>query len=189
MEPIRVGELQGQRGHASPLMTAGQFLKDETKGTEMTEDTMTVQEDNSAAEASPPAAALPDLTATSAFLAAVGLVLEEVGGTKVAGHVELGLEHHTPWGVVHGGVYATIAETVASIGASAAVLDQGQFAVGVNNSTDFLRSVRSGRVDVIATPVFQGRVQQLWQVTMRRSEDGKDVARATVRLQNLPLNR
>ena len=154
----------------------------------MMEDMMTVQADNSVAEASP-TAGLPDLTATSAFLAGVGLVLEEVGGTKVTGHVELGPEHHTPWGVVHGGVYATIAESVASIGASAAVLGQGQSAVGVNNSTDFLRSVRSGRVDVIAEPVFQGRVQQLWQVTMRRSEDGKDVARCTMRLQNLPLNR
>ena len=44
----------------------------------------------------------PDLTTASAFVAATGLQLTEVTGTRVAGHVEVGPQHHTPWGVVHG---------------------------------------------------------------------------------------
>jgi acyl-coenzyme A thioesterase PaaI-like protein len=58
-------------------------------------------------------------------------------------------------------------------------------AVGVTNVTAFLRPHRSGRLDVVAVAVQQGRTQQLWQVEIRRPEDGKLVARGQVRLQNV----
>ena len=93
----------------------------------------------------------------------------------------------TDGGGVHGGVSCAVIESAAAIGASAAVADRGQFAVGVNNSTDFLRPVTAGRVDVVAEPVQQGRTLQLWQVLLTRAEDGKLVARGQVRLQNVPL--
>jgi uncharacterized protein (TIGR00369 family) len=125
-----------------------------------------------------------DLAAASAFLAAGGFVVDEHSGSRVTGHIDLGPQHHTPWGVVHGGVYTTVIESAASIGASAAVADAGQFAVGVNNSTDFLRSMTAGRVDVEGVPVQQGRVQQLWDVRITNA-DGKLVARGSVRLQNV----
>ena len=128
-----------------------------------------------------------DLTAASAFVAATGLELTEVTGTRVAGHIDVGPGHHTPWGVVHGGVYCTVVESAASVGASTAVADRGQFAVGVNNSTDFLRPMTAGRLDVVAEPLQQGRTLQLWLVTLTRAEDGKLVARGQVRLQNVPL--
>ncbi len=121
-----------------------------------------------------------------AFVSAMGLTDTEVSGTRVTGRAELGPQHHTPWGVVHGGVYCAIVETAASIGASRAVQEQGMFSVGVNNSTDFIRSMTAGRVDVVAEPVQQGRTQQLWQVSLTR-EDGKLVAQGRVRLQNIPL--
>jgi 1,4-dihydroxy-2-naphthoyl-CoA hydrolase len=128
-----------------------------------------------------------DLNAASAFVAATGLELTEVTGARVSGHIEVGPQHHTPWGVVHGGVYCTVVESAASVGASTAVAERGQFAVGVNNSTDFLRPMVAGRLDVVAEPVQQGKTLQLWLVTLTRAEDGKLVARGQVRLQNVPL--
>ena len=128
-----------------------------------------------------------DLGSVSRFVAASGFEVAEAGGTRVTGHVDLGPDQHTPWGVVHGGVYCAIVETAASVGASAAVRDQGQFSVGVNNNTDFVRSMTAGRVDVVAEPVQQGRTQQLWHVTLTRADDGKLVAQGKVRLQNVPL--
>ena len=128
-----------------------------------------------------------DLGAASAFVAATGLQLTEVSGTRVTGHIDVGAQHHTPWGVVHGGVYCTVIESAASIGASTAVTARGQFSVGVNNSTDFLRPMTAGRLDVVAEPVQQGKTLQLWLVTLTRAEDGKLVARGQVRLQNVPL--
>jgi uncharacterized protein (TIGR00369 family) len=128
-----------------------------------------------------------DLSSASAFVAATGFEITEVSGTRVTGHVDLGPEHHTPWGVVHGGVYCAIVESAASIGASAAVVDRGQFAVGVNNNTDFLRPLTAGRDEVVAEPIQQGRTLQLWQVVLARPDDGKVIARGHVRLQNVPL--
>src|SRR3954464_1617853 len=90
----------------------------------------------------------PDLAQASRFVAASGFVVAGFSGTRVTGHVDLGPDQHTPWGVVHGGVYCTVIESAASIGASAAVADHGQFAVGVNNQTDFLRPMNEGRIDV-----------------------------------------
>ena len=124
--------------------------------------------------------------ASSRFVAAAGLVVDAAGGTRVAGHIDLGPDHHTPWGVVHGGVYTTAVESAASIGASLAVRDRGQFAVGVHNATDFLRPATSGRAEVIAEPLQQGRVQQLWLVTIT-DERGRTLARGQIRLQNVPL--
>jgi 1,4-dihydroxy-2-naphthoyl-CoA hydrolase len=122
-----------------------------------------------------------------AWLAALGFQMEELGGTLVVGHLDVRPDHHTPWGVVHGGVFATIVESTASLGASAAVADRGQFAVGVHNSTDFLRPVIDGRLDVVASPILQGRIQQLWSVEFRRHDDTKLVAQGRLRLQNVPL--
>jgi uncharacterized protein (TIGR00369 family) len=124
---------------------------------------------------------------SSEFLRVAGLRFEEFDGSRVRGWIELGEEHHTPWGVVHGGVYTAAVESAASVGASVAVEEKEQFAVGVNNNTDFLRPIKEGRVEVVAEPIMQGRIQQLWQVVITRAEDGKEVARGQVRLQNVPL--
>jgi len=131
--------------------------------------------------------AFASLPPAGAWLQNHGLVLDEVSGTRVTAHIELNSRHLTPWGVIHGGVYTTAIESVASVGASAAVFELGQFAVGVNNTTDFLRAMLEGTVDIVAEPVIQGRVQQLWRVTITRREDGKAVAQGQVRLQNVPL--
>ncbi len=86
--------------------------------------------------------------------------------------------------MVHGGVYASAVESAASVGASAAVADRGQIAVGTSNTTDFLCSATGGRMDVEALPVQQGRVQQLWDVRLTDSA-GRLLARGRVRLQNV----
>ena len=87
--------------------------------------------------------------------------------------------------MVHGGVYATAAESACSIGASLAVADAGQFAVGLSNHTDFLRAHAEGTLHVRAFPINQGRTGQLWQCDVTR-DDGKLVAQGRVRLQNVP---
>jgi len=120
----------------------------------------------------------------SAFLRAAGLTYDDITATRVTGHLQLGPEHHTPWGVVHGGVYTAAVESAASVGASIAVRDQGQVAVGLTNTTHFLRAVTSGRVNVEATALSQGRTQQLWRVDIT-DESGRLIAHGELRLQNV----
>ena len=114
------------------------------------------------------------------------LVVDTVTATEVAGHLEVGADHHTPGGVVHGGVYCAAIESAAGVGASAAVSDRGQFAVGVSNVANFLRPVTAGRLTVTASAVQQGRTLQLWSVRVVR-EDGRAVVAGQVRLQNVPF--
>ncbi|MFD3454342.1 PaaI family thioesterase [Streptomyces sp. NPDC058691] len=141
-----------------------------------------------------PEAAQPDSTPDAflaleragAFLRAAGLHFDSVAATEVRGHVEVTAEHHTPWGITHGGLYTTVIESVASVGASVAVESRGQFAVGVGNQTDFLRSHVTGRLDVVGTPIQQGRSLQLWLVEIS-DEAGKPIARGQVRLFNRDL--
>ena len=124
-----------------------------------------------------------DVATASEFLRLLGLHFEDVGPTRVAAWFETGPQHHQPFGILHGGVLASVVETVASIGAWVSVRDAGRAAVGVSNTTDFLRSTTGGRLDVVGTAVHQGASQQLWDVVISRASDGKDVARGHVRLQ------
>ena len=124
------------------------------------------------------------LEGSGAFVRAAGLALDEVSGNRVTGHIDLSEDHHTPWGIVHGGVYAAAIESAASIGASTAVRERGMVAVGLTNTTHFLRSVTAGRVLVEAEALHQGRSQQLWRVDVRDARD-RLLAHGEVRLQNL----
>jgi 1,4-dihydroxy-2-naphthoyl-CoA hydrolase len=126
-----------------------------------------------------------DLENSMAFVRAAGLVVDDVTTTSMRGHIDLTAEHHTPWGIVHGGVYATAIESAASIGATTAVQDRDMVAVGLTNTTQFLRSLTEGRVDVNATALHQGRTQQLWKVDVT-DDKGRLVAHGELRLQNLP---
>src|SRR3954467_1449572 len=121
---------------------------------------------------------------SSRFMQAAGLVLDKVEASHVTGWIELGSEHHQPWGLVHGGVYTTAIESAASVGASTAVQAHGLVAVGVNNNTNFLRSMTDGRVTVDARAIQQGRTQQLWEVRITDDRD-RLVATGQVRLQNI----
>jgi 1,4-dihydroxy-2-naphthoyl-CoA hydrolase len=91
-----------------------------------------------------------------------------------------------PWGIVHGGVYCSIIESLASVSGQVWLTQNGGGnVVGVNNNTDFLRAISSGTVNAESTPIHRGRRQQLWLITIT-GDDGRVVARGQVRLQNLP---
>jgi len=112
--------------------------------------------------------------------------LTDMSSERAIGRVVVQPHHHQPYGVVHGGLYCTLVETLASTGAALWAMEQGMMGcVGVHNATDFLRATREGTLIGTATPLHQGRTQQLWAVDVVREEDGKLVARGQVRLQNL----
>jgi 1,4-dihydroxy-2-naphthoyl-CoA hydrolase len=125
----------------------------------------------------------------SELMGLLDVQFDETSATRVSGSIAADERHHQPWGLVHGGLYTTVIETFATTGAFEAVKDRGQQAVGVSNTTDFLRPHRTGRLHVLAVPIQQGRTQQLWQVEIRRPDDDKLVARGQVRLQNVDAAR
>jgi uncharacterized protein (TIGR00369 family) len=115
----------------------------------------------------------------------LGLVWDRISLAEVVGHLDIDERHRQPYGIVHGGVWCAVVESLASVAAALQVAAEGRFVVGVANSTDFLRSHREGRIDAVATPVHVGRTQQLWQVVLSRASDGAPIARGQVRLANI----
>ena len=105
------------------------------------------------------------------FDALYGLEVDHVDSEGVRAHVEVREDLFQPFGLVHGGVYATIAESVASIGTWYAVEKEGLLPHGMSNDTSFLRSIASGKIHVTARPIHRGRTTWVWEVEMRDDED------------------
>ena len=75
-----------------------------------------------------------------------------------------------PYGLVHGGVYAALAESLASVATAAAVLEEGNIAVGLSNATSFVRPATSGVVNASAVRRHRGRTTWIWDVDMTDDE-------------------
>ena len=114
----------------------------------------------------------------------LGLRVREAGPERMVATWTVGPHLLQPYGIVHGGVHCSVVETLGSVGAAIWFGDRGTV-VGVSNSTDFYRAVTDGEITSTATPVHQGRSQQVW-VVESRDADGRLVSRGQLRLQNLP---
>jgi 1,4-dihydroxy-2-naphthoyl-CoA hydrolase len=116
----------------------------------------------------------------------LGLEYDDIGPDRCAAHLEVTDRHKQPYGILHGGVYCSMVETLASVGAATWAMEEGMAGVvGVHNATDFLRSTREGTIFGEATPVHRGRSQQLWQVVITLDDTDRVLARGQVRLHNL----
>jgi uncharacterized protein (TIGR00369 family) len=78
--------------------------------------------------------------------------------------VDVGPQHMQPLGIVHGGVYTGLVESAASIGAGVSAVMAGRTVVGLENTTSFVRAVRSGTLRATARPITRGRRTHVWQV-------------------------
>jgi uncharacterized protein (TIGR00369 family) len=115
----------------------------------------------------------------------LGITLTEITGSRVVGELEADERHHQPYGVVHGGVYCSIVETLGSVGGAMWAMDRGMAGVvGVSNQTDFFRPHRRGLLTATATPIMQGRTQQVWLVDITNAAS-KLVAHGKLRVQNI----
>lgn len=122
------------------------------------------------------------------FVGMLGLDVQYGADGSVSGTLPIRRELQQPYGIVHGGVYCTIVETLASHAAARRAMADGNVVVGISNTTDFLRATREGVLEAVAEPVHIGRTQHLWQVRIWRQADEKEVARGQVRLQVLPAD-
>lgn len=116
-----------------------------------------------------------------------GLELLACSDTEVRAQVAVREELKQPAGLVHGGVYASMAEAMASLATALAVYEQGQMAMGLSNNTSFLRPITAGVVHACATRVHRGRTTWVWDV--RFSDDAEHtcaVTRMTIAVRPLP---
>ena len=93
-----------------------------------------------------------------------GLELLELSETDASARVAVRPELKQPMGLVHGGVYAAIAESLTSIATWAAVVPEGKVALGLSNATNFVRPITEGWVHARATRLHRGRTTWVWDV-------------------------
>jgi 1,4-dihydroxy-2-naphthoyl-CoA hydrolase len=101
------------------------------------------------------------------FDALYGLELLEVTDDLVRAQVPVRDKVKQPFGLVHGGVLASIAETVASMGTAVVVMPEGMAAMGLSNSTSFMRPITEGTIHASAMRRHRGRTTWIWDVEIR----------------------
>jgi 1,4-dihydroxy-2-naphthoyl-CoA hydrolase len=93
---------------------------------------------------------------------AIGIELLEVGAERATARLPVTDGVRQPFGVVHGGAYATLAETICSAATYKAVAPDGMVAMGQSTSASFLRPISEGNVNVVATARHRGRTTWIW---------------------------
>jgi uncharacterized protein (TIGR00369 family) len=104
-----------------------------------------------------------------------GLELQRADPDEVRGRVEIDDRHLQPFGLVHGGVYSSVAETVASAMTYAAVAEEGMLALGQSNTANFLRPILDGHVHATGHVIHRGRTSWVWDVECA-DDDGRVAA-------------
>jgi 1,4-dihydroxy-2-naphthoyl-CoA hydrolase len=106
----------------------------------------------------------------SPFDSHYGLEIDEASEEVVRAHVPVREHVLQPVGLVHGGVHASIAEALASVGTNVGVLPEGNIGLGMSNHSTFLRSIREGTIHAIARCIHRGRTTWIWDVEMTDDE-------------------
>jgi 1,4-dihydroxy-2-naphthoyl-CoA hydrolase len=116
-----------------------------------------------------------------------GLELLEISEEQVRARVAVRDQLKQPAGLVHGGLYASMAEAMASLATGMAVVAQGSTAMGLSNSTSFLRPITTGTVHGHATRLHRGRTTWVWDVQFS-DDQGRLCAltRMTIAVRPLP---
>lgn len=118
----------------------------------------------------------------------LGIKIQTVTANQVIISINVTDQIKQPFGIVHGGINAILAETAASRGANAWLTnnDRHQVATGIDINTHHLRTVKTGVLKAVATPLKLGRRIQTWQV--QTFNDDQITSNSTVSLLNTTLD-
>ncbi len=116
-----------------------------------------------------------------------GLEFVELSELEARARVYARDELKQAFGLVHGGVYASLAESITSVVTALVVVPEGNMAMGLSNVTNFLRPITDGAVHALATRLHRGRTTWVWDVRMSDDADRIcAVTRMTIAVRPLP---
>src|SRR5512132_3437051 len=129
----------------------------------------------------------PLLPLDRTFDALYGLEVIESNEALVRAQVKVRDEIKQPMGLVHGGIYASIAESITSTATAMAVWPEGKAAQGMSNQTSFLRPIVQGTIHAEARRRHRGRTTWVWEVDIT-DDEGRLCAliRMTIAVREIP---
>ncbi|MDQ3669453.1 MAG: PaaI family thioesterase [Actinomycetota bacterium] len=126
------------------------------------------------------------LLVPSPFDRQYGLELDDVSDELVRARVPVREHLLQPNGFVHGGVYASIAEGLASIGTNRGVASTGKAGLGMSNHSTFLRPVGGGTIHAVSRRRHRGATTWVWDVELTDDEDRLcAISRVTVAVRSI----
>ena len=99
------------------------------------------------------------------------ITFTRAGSDRVEAQMPVTPQVHQPYGVVHGGIYVCLAETLASVGAGIAA-GQNKMVFGMEINANHVSSAREGTLVGAAWPCHVGRSSQVW-ITEIRDDNGR----------------
>lgn len=115
----------------------------------------------------------------------LGIRFTEIGPDYVRGTMPVDARTHQPYGLLHGGASALLAETLGST-AGGLCVDEGQGVVGIEINANHLIGVREGVVTGTARPLHAGRSTQVWEIRIE-DERGRAVCVSRLTLAVVPV--
>jgi 1,4-dihydroxy-2-naphthoyl-CoA hydrolase len=101
----------------------------------------------------------------------IGLQIDSATEDEIRAHVVVRDDLKQPMGLVHGGVFASIAESVTSAATWMSVSQEGMSAQGLSNQTSFLRPILDGTIHAVARRRHAGRTTWVWEVEISDDAD------------------
>jgi 1,4-dihydroxy-2-naphthoyl-CoA hydrolase len=118
----------------------------------------------------------------------IGLEYLEASPEEVRARLEVTGSVRQPFGLVHGGVFSSMAESMCSAATWLGVKDDGMAAMGQSNSATFLRPITEGHVNAIARTRHRGRTTWVWDVEIS-DDEGRLCALVRMTVAVRPLSR
>lgn len=115
----------------------------------------------------------------NSFSDRLGIVFTGFDGNRITGEIHITENHLQPHGVVHGGVYISLAETLAGAGSIMLIADEGKTALGTNINSTHIAATREGRIAGEAMLVHRGAFKHIWDVKIT-DDNGKLISMSRV---------
>jgi 1,4-dihydroxy-2-naphthoyl-CoA hydrolase len=101
----------------------------------------------------------------------IGIEITDIGDDFICGKMPVDERTTQPFGLLHGGASAALAETLGSIGGGIKVYSNNETVVGIEINANHLKSVRDGWVYGKATPIRIGKKIQVWNIEITNEDD------------------
>ncbi len=111
----------------------------------------------------------------------LGIKFTEIGENLLKATMPVDHRTHQPYGVLHGGASAALAETLGSVGSALVIDTEKYICVGLEINANHIRSVKDGEVTGVATPIHLGRSTHVWEIRITdKNEKLVCISRLTV---------